>query len=144
MAATYRPIANDNVGKTRRVVKLDASVNGQLGHMIVTVSGYGKVPAAANAATGKMAGVIVEPNDNSAGLQGALSVVAQDGEYDFANDGTHACTQAYVGLTVYASDGNTISYDSSDGPVAGTLVAFNPSDLSVAGRPCRVRLKCQQ
>jgi len=144
MAATYRPICNDNVGKKRRVVKLDASVNGQLGHMLVTVSGYGKVPAAANAATGKMAGVIVEPNDNSAGAQGALSVVCQDGEYDFANDGTHACTQAHVGLTVYASDGNTISNDSGDGPVAGTLVAFNPTDISVAGRTCRVRLKCEQ
>ena len=53
MATTYRPICNDNVGKRRRTVKLDASVNGEKGKMLVTVSGYGKVPAAANAATGR-------------------------------------------------------------------------------------------
>lgn len=144
MATTYRPICNDNVGKRRRTVKLDASVNGEKGKMLVTVSGYGKVPATAIAATGKMAGIIVEPNDNSAGIQGALSVITEDGEYDFANSGTHACTAAHVGLTVYAETGDLISSDSGDGPPAGTLVAFNPVDITVAGRPCRVRLKCEQ
>lgn len=143
MSTTYRPRAN--VGPvSRRVVPLKSGVNGELGKMISTVSGYGKVPAAADAATGKMAGVITEAADNSGGGDGALSVIADGGEYDFKNSTTHACTAAHVGLTVYAEDGDTISSDSGDGPVAGTLVAFNPSDITVAGRPCRVRLKCEQ
>jgi hypothetical protein len=36
------------------------------------------------------------------------------------------CSQAHVGLTVYASDAFTISSDSADGPPAGKLIEFSP------------------
>lgn len=141
MAATHRVKANDPGVPQRRLVLLDAAVNGESGKMLVTVAGYGRVPAAANAATGRMAGIVVVPADNTLGAQGAEEAVTEDGEYDFANSGTHPCTQADVGGVVYAADGDTISNDATDGPVAGTLVAFNPPDPTVTGRPCRVRLK---
>jgi len=38
-----------NTAPGRVSVKLDAAVNGELGFMIVTVAGYGRIPAAANA-----------------------------------------------------------------------------------------------
>jgi hypothetical protein len=50
------------------------------------------------------------------------------------------CSQAHVGLTVYASDEFTISSNSADGPPAGKLIAFDSADIQ--GRPCRVALNC--
>lgn len=142
MAEVFRPEFNNSLatypGPHR--VKLDAAVNGELGKMIVTVSGYGKVPAAANAATGKMRGVIVDGNDNTLGAQGALSVSVRPGVYSFDNDGADPCTQADVGTTVYATSGTAIGRNSANGPPAGTLLEFNSSDPQ--GRPCKVALKC--
>lgn len=126
----------------RRAVKLDAAVNGELGNMIVEVAGYGQVPAAANAATGSMAGIILDPADNTLGIQGALSVVVDSFTVAFANDGTHPCSQADVGHKVYASSGTTISNNSADGPIAGKLIEYVPSD--VQGRPCLVALECMR
>ena len=53
MSEAYRPEFNNNLATYPgpSAVKLDAAVNGQLGQMIVSVAGYGQVPAAANAAT---------------------------------------------------------------------------------------------
>ena len=141
MAATYRPKCNDQGVAKRRYVLLDTAVNAESGKMLVTVAGYGRVPAAANAATGEMAGIVVVPADNTLGAQGDLSAITEDGEYDFANSGTHPCSQADVGNTVYAASGDVISNDATDGPAAGTLVAYDPPDATVANRPCRVRLK---
>ena len=47
--------SNEAPGK--RAVKLDATVSVGIGNMIVEVAGYGQLPAAANAATGHMAGM---------------------------------------------------------------------------------------
>lgn len=140
MSEAYRPEFNNNLATYPgpSAVKLDAAVNGQLGQMIVSVAGYGQVPAAANAATGLMRGVIVDGNDNTAGAQGALSVTARPGVYAFANDATHPCVAADVGKTVYASDGVTISVNSADGPPAGTLTEYDASSAT----PCKVALKC--
>ena len=129
-----------NTAPGRVSVKLDAAVNGELGFMLVTVAGYGRIPAAANAATGKMAGLVVEPADNSAGIQGALSVIVDVFTADFAADGTHPPTQADVGKLVYASSATTISNDAADGPPAGKLISFVVGDPQ--GRPCRVALDC--
>lgn len=142
MAAFHRPEESYNLatfpGPSK--VLLDASVNGELGQMIVSVAGYGKVPAAANAATGVMRGVITDAADNSAGAQGALSVIARPGVYWFENSSTHACTQATVGAKVYAESGSKISSDSGDGPLAGTLLEFDSSRTD--GRYCKVALLC--
>lgn len=130
----------DNTAPGRIPVKLDAAVNAEMGVMIVTVSGYGKIPAAANAATGRMAGIVVEPYDNTNGAQGAGSCVVDTYTAYFANDGTHPCSQADVGALVYASNGTTISNNSSDGPKAGKLIRYDSSNAQ--GRPCLVALDC--
>lgn len=142
MADRFSPEHNNGLATFPgpRKVLLDANVNGELGKMIVTVAGYGAVPAAANAATGKMAGIIEDAADNTGGAQGALSVTARPGVFSFANDATHPCTIAHVGFAVYASDGSTISNNSADGPPAGTLIEYDASDPQ--GRPCKVALKC--
>ena len=123
-----------------RLVKLDATVAVGIGNMICEVAGYGQIPAAANAATGHMAGITLSSGDNTLGAAGAVSVDVEPRTANFANDGTHPCTQAHVGLTVYASDAFTISNNSADGPPAGKLIEFNSSDIQ--GRPCRDALNC--
>ena len=123
-----------------RLVKLDATVAVGIGNMICEVAGYGQIPAAANAATGHMAGITLSSGDNTLGAAGAVSVDVEPRTTNFANDGTHPCTQAHVGLTVYASDAFTISNNSADGPPAGKLIEFNSADIQ--GRPCRVALNC--
>jgi len=110
-----------------------------MGYLVVTVSGYGTVPAAANAASGKLAGVCLDQADNTGGSNGAITVTCEDGTYDFLNDGTHPCAQADVGATVYASAKDTISNTSTDGPPVGKLVEFLATPDS-PNRPCRVRL----
>ena len=129
-----------NPSPGKHSVALDANVNGELGNMIVQVAGYAQVPAAANAVTGHMAGIVIEPADNTGGAQGALSVTVDSFTAAFANSGVNPCAQIHVGLTVYASNGVTISSNSADGPPAGKLIGFNPSD--VQGRPCLVALNC--
>lgn len=130
--------SNEAPGK--RAVKLGATVSVGIGNMICEVAGYGQIPAAANAATGHMAGITLEVVDNSAGAAGALSVTVEPRTACFANDGGNPCTQAHVGLTVYASDEFTISSNSADGPPAGKLIRFDSTDYQ--GRPCEVALNC--
>lgn len=129
-----------NEAPGKRLVKLDAGVSVGIGNMICEVAGYGKIPAAAVAATGHMAGVTLEVVDNSAGAAGDLSVTVQPVTARFANSGVNPCTQAHVGLTVYASDEFTISSNSADGPPAGKLIKFDSTDYQ--GRPCEVALNC--
>ena len=103
--------------------------------MTVSVSGYGQVPAAANAMTGQMRGINVDAVDNTGGAQGAKERDVPSRRVPLQERRDHPCTQAHVGTTVYASDGETISRDSADGPPAGTLLEFNAADS--LGRPAR-------
>ena len=142
MAELLRPEFNNNQATFPgpHDVKLDANVNGEVGCLLVTVSGYGRLPAAANAATGRMRGVIVDSADNTGGAQGAKTVTCRPGVYNFANSAGNPCTIADVGAKVYAEGVNTISRNSADGPPAGTLLEFNSDDPQ--GRPCKVALLC--
>lgn len=126
----------------RQNVQLGAAVVVDIGYAVVTVAGFGHLPAMANAATGKIAGMAMSQADNTLGADGALSVVCEDGTYDFKNDGTHPCSQADVGNVVYLSDFQTISNNSADGPPAGRLVDFAPAN-QFPSHPCRVRLDVQ-
>ena len=121
-------------------VKLAANVVADLGNMIVLVAGYGAIPAAANALTGNMAGLVIQPADNTGGAAGDVTAVCVPDTAAFANDSTNPCTQADVGNIVFASSATTISRDSADGPPAGKLLAYNTSDIQ--GRPCLVALNC--
>lgn len=121
-------------------VKLAADVVADIGNMLVVVAGYGQIPAAANAATGHMAGIVVTPADNTDGAAGDVTAVCDPDTAAFANDGTHPCSQADVGHIVYASSATVISNNSGDGPPAGKLIAYNTADTQ--GRPCVVALDC--
>lgn len=121
-------------------VKLAANVVADMGNMIVVVAGYGAIPAAANALTGNMAGLVIQPADNTGGSAGAVTAVCVPDTAAFANDSTNPCAQADVGNIVYASSATTISNNSADGPPAGKLIGYNTSD--VQGRPCLVALNC--
>lgn len=122
--------------------KVGTGVTIEIGKTYVEVGGYLVVPAAANAATGKRPCVALTGGTNS-GADGALTVLVEYGAmYDYANDGTHAVTQAYVGQTGYLSSATTISYDSADGPPAGEIVAFQPTDPPYTyGRPVRIAVE---
>ena len=142
MAESYRPEFNYNQAPSpgRTYVSIDANQNIELGKMVVTVAGYGRIPAAADAATGRMRGVAEDTVNNNPGLQGAKSVSVRPGVFCFKNNSTHPLVAADVGKLVYASDGDTVSYDSTDGPKAGTLIEFVTN--SPQGTPCKVVLLC--
>lgn len=129
-----------NVSPGTVPVKLDANVVAEQGFMLVNVAGYGQIPAAANAGTGHMAGIVTTPADNTGGIAGDVTAVCNPDTAAFANDGTHPCAQSDVGKLVYASSATTISINSADGPPAGKLIAYNTAD--VQGRPCVVALNC--
>lgn len=120
-------------------VLLDAAVSCGIGYMICVVSGYGQIPAAGNAATGKMAGISLTGIDGTGAAQGANAISCEDGVRDFKNSAGNPCSQANVGSTVYAEDYQTIGTNSAAGPPAGELVEFAPAN-QLSGRPCRVRL----
>lgn len=122
----------------RQIVLLDAAVAVDIGYLLCTVAGYGDIPAAANHATGTIAGVCLEAA--VAVGQGSAQVTCEDGQYDFKNSGANPCTQANVGQTVYAEDFQTIGSLSTAGPPAGKLMQFNAPD-AMPSRPCRVSIK---
>lgn len=131
-----------NLAPGRTPIALDAGVKAEYGNMIVEVAGFGQVPAAANAATGKMKGIVLEEADNTGGIAGAKVAVADVFTTSIAADATNPPTAADRGKIVYASSGTTVSRVSTDGPPAGKLIEYNNSDPQ--GRPCRVALDCMR
>lgn len=129
-----------NPAPGRTEVKLAAGVIAYVGTMLVTDGGYGKQPAAAIAATGRMAGIVENGADNTLGAAGDVSAFCRSMVVRLANDAGNPCAQANVGALVYASDGITVSTASGDGPKAGKLIGFYPNDPQ--GRPCEVALIC--
>lgn len=83
-------------------------------------------------------GVCVDGGQTNGATRGATSVTCSPGYFPFANSGSNPCSQATVGAKVYAADGGTISTASGDGPLAGTLRAYNPDDPH--GLPCYVEI----
>ena len=131
--------ANEQLRIKQTIVPLKAGVKASAGELLVVVAGYGVYPASANAATGLCVGVVVKPADNTSGADGAVSCVCEDGEKDFANNGTHPVAVTDLMKTVYASDKQTISINSSDGPPVGVLTEYNTTS-TIPGAPARVRL----
>lgn len=131
-------VANDTGTRKKQLVLVGSGVNIKAGMAVVTVSGYGVLPTSSNYSTGKFAGFATTDADNTNGSNGDISVVCEDGERDLKNDGTHACSQATVGANVYLSDYETLSTTSTDGPLAGTLRAYNTAG-AISGHPCRLR-----
>lgn len=131
--------ADDGGLGPRKTVLLGAGVSVGRGYAIVEVAGYGQHPAAANASTGKCAGVTMDNVDNAGGAAGAASVGAEGGTRDFKNSSVNPCTQADVGKAVYGEAYDTVGNLNTAGPPLGKLVSFGAVE-SLPGYPCRVRL----
>ena len=138
----YRPERSANLATFPGPVNVPmfASTTAYVGQMLVSVGGYGKHPDAANAMTGTMRGVVVDGAIESTGVNGGATAVCKPGVYRFKNHGTNPAAATNVPCVVYASDGETVSIDSADGPPAGTLIGFDANDPQ--GCPCEVVLKC--
>lgn len=150
MSELLQPLVGNLLGlEVLKDVKIGAGVNVEAGKMYVFVGGYLKVPAAANAATGKSPVMACESVDNTSGGDGDKTVTCQRGFRLFmANDGTNPITQANVGVSPgYLSSATTVSSNSADGPPIGqggapAVVSFNkPIPFSVNGRPVEVEIK---
>ena len=88
-----------------------------------TADGYATDPAYGS--TGAVLGVASSTADNSSGGNGAMNVNVRLGAFWRPNHGSTPVRQAEVGKVCYASDNNTISRTSTDGPVAGIAVAVD-------------------
>lgn len=150
MSELLQPLVGNLLGlEVLKDVKIGAGVNVEAGKIYVFVSGYLKVPAAANAATGKSPVMACESVDNTSGADGDKSVTVQRGFRLFmANDGTNPIDQGHVGVSPgYLSSATTVSSNSADGPPIGqggapAVVSFNkPLPFSVNGRPVEVEIK---
>lgn len=150
MSELLQPLVGNLLGlEVLKDVKIGAGVNIEAGKIYVFVGGYLKVPAAANAATGKSPVMACESVDNTSGADGDKTVTVQRGFRLFmANDGTNPITQANVSVSPgYLSSATTVSSNSADGPPIGqggapAVVSFNkPIPFSVNGRPVEVEIK---
>ncbi len=128
----------------RQVIKdipIGAGVLVEAGKFYVHVGGYLVVPASANAATGFRPVKALQTVDNTGGADGMQKVDGEFGlQYDLANDGTNPVTAAYRGKPSYLSSATTLSRDSNDGPLFGTIIQYNMPN-NVYGRPVRAELK---
>ena len=86
MAEIYRPDRSypANLSPGYRRIPMKGGVKIELGHAVSVVAGYAKIPAAADAATGHVAGLAAETVDNTAGADGDLTISSEEEEtYDF-------------------------------------------------------------
>lgn len=150
MSELLQPLVGNLLGlEVLKDVKIGAGVNIEAGKIYVFVAGYLKVPAAANAATGKSPVMACESVDNTSGADGDKTVTVQRGFRLFmANNGTNPITQAHVGVSPgYLSSATTVSSNSADGPPIGqggapAVVSFNKQPPEgVYGRPVEVEIK---
>src|SRR5262245_28528323 len=93
------------------------------GAMVCLRTADGYAVRAGTASTGRVVGV-ARAEATAPTASGDYNVNLLCGVFAFAVHGTHTPTIADVGKAVYASDDQTISNDSGDGPLGGTLVGF--------------------
>ena len=94
------------------------------GAMVCLVLASGYAVRAGTAATGPVQGV-ARAESTQPTADGGANVILLVGIFEFPVHATHTPTIADVGKPVYASDDNTLSNFSSDGPLAGILTGFN-------------------
>jgi len=139
----YRPVINAGRDFGGPVAYgMDQNITIENGSMVAVSNtganaGYAVVPSSA-LPNAYVVGVCMDGGATNGATRGATKVTADPGVFPFANSGVNPCTQADVGAKVYASDGGTISRDSADGPLAGTLRQFNSADPH--GLPCYVEI----
>lgn len=90
---------------------------------IVALDALGNANPGADAAGLKVRGIAQEDVDNSAGSAGDLRVLVKPGVFKMNNSGTHALTEAHVGLKCFVEDDNTVSSDKgTNSIIAGTVL----------------------
>lgn len=102
------------------------------GAMVMLIAGYA-APAAATAG-GVVFGVSTKTYDNTAGADGAMEVVADQGVFPFANSAAgDAITQADAGKECFVADDQTVAKTSLGGtrPRAGTIVRVDGTQVWV-------------
>lgn len=88
--------------------------------------------APGTAATSLVAvGVASETSDNSSGSDGAVSVLVEEGIFEFNNHGTNTVVQANVGSDCFIEDDNTVGNVSTGKSRAGKVVGFSGTKVLV-------------
>lgn len=97
------------------------------GCMACAETSGGYLVAAGTGTTGPVLGVCAAQKANTAAAasSGDVSADLLQGLFWMNNHGSHAVTQAHFGLPCYASDDNTVSYLSTDGPLAGIVCGID-------------------
>lgn len=126
MAAATNNVPQDQVSAgelTSFQIPVAASTIIYEGTMVsISSTGYA-VPTTSS--TGPVAGIAEATTDNSAGTDGAINTIVRLGAFWRPNHATHTLDISYVGKPCYASDNNTLSSYSSDGPFAGIVAAVD-------------------
>jgi len=131
MAEIYRPSKQYPHGTApgTRVIPMKGGVKIEKGHAVSVVGGYAKIPAGADAATGKIAGIADETVDNTAGADGALSIrVSGGGIHNFAPSAVNVPSAADLDKTLYFESGNVVGTASGSGVPGGRLLQVDADD----------------
>jgi len=101
------------------------------GSMVMLVAGYARVAAAT--AGGVVFGVSTNTYDNTAGANGAIEVVAEQGVFPFLNSAApDAITQADAGKDCYVADDQTVARtNAGNRPRAGRVVRVDSGTVWV-------------
>lgn len=94
------------------------------GAMVAPVTAAPSYFCPANATTCNAVAGVAQAEAATATSDGSVNVNLLNGTFKFALDSSNPPTIAHMFGPVYAKDDNTISYSSSDGPLAGVLVGF--------------------
>lgn len=126
MTALANSIAFQQVGDTLSTVQvpIKATYKVYQGAMVAMITAAPSYACPANATTCNFVMGVAQAEAATPATDGAVNVNLRNGIFKLALDGTHTPTIAYVGKPVYATDDNTVSYLSTDGPLAGVLVGF--------------------
>lgn len=115
------------LSRTFGIVKLGAGVKALKGTLAArNAAGY--AVQASNTAGLKVIGVFQATVDNTAGIDGALSVGVETGVFKFVNDGVAPCVQVDVFGTVFVSDNQTIRTRAGSLGIAAGLLEQIDSD----------------
>ena len=118
MAEIYRPDKSypANLTPGYRRIPMKGATKIELGHAVSVVAGFAKIPAAADAATGHVAGIADETVDNTAGADGDLDILVRGGGiHNFAASGANVPSGVHLDKTLYFESGTVVGTDSGSG-----------------------------
>ena len=131
MAEIYRPDKSypANLTPGYRRIPMKGATTIELGHAVSVVGGYAKIPAAADAATGHVAGLAAETMDNTAGADGDLDILVRGGGiHNFAASGVNVPTAADLDKTLYFESGTVVGTASGSGVPGCRMLKYESDD----------------